>query len=93
MIDGDAAHDIHGLIESSVEDDDQLERAGVMGFKMFGVAAQDRFDPRFLIVGGDQEQQTGRRLGHATDLPETGLFEKAQLGEEFRDEAGNPDRP
>ena len=59
-----ALHGAEGVIAAAVEDDEELERAGVAALEKISVFAQHRFDARFFVISRDEEQQAW--FGHAT---------------------------
>ena len=64
-----ALHHAERVVAAAVEDDDELELAGIMRAKKLRVLAQHRFDARFFVVSRDEEQQAW--VGHADSVTET----------------------
>ena len=62
-------HHAQRVVAAAVEDDDELERAGIVAPEKIRELAQHRFDARFFVVSRNEEQQAG--LGHADSVTET----------------------
>jgi hypothetical protein len=81
-IPGHALHDATGVVATTVEHDNELERAVVVFAEVLAELAQHRFDARFFVVRWDEQQQTG--FGHAISLagqvPDSKLQRSALLG-------------
>ena len=60
---GDALHHAKRVVAAAVENDDQLERPGIIAPEKNRELAQHRFDARFFVVSRDEQQQAG--VGHA----------------------------
>lgn len=72
----DLLDDAERVIRAAVEDDDDLEFAGIMRAEKRRVIAQHRFDARFFVVSRDQDEQAWVR--HADSVTEN--FRAGNLG-------------
>ena len=63
------------VVGAAIEHDDESEAIGVMFAKIDRVILQHGSDAALLIVGGDEQQNAGRRVGHAG-----GLLSQTRLG-------------
>ena len=53
----DRLHDAQRVVRAAVEDDDDLEFAGIVVLKKSRVVAQHRFDAALLVISRNEEQQ------------------------------------
>ena len=72
----DLLDDAERVVRAAVEDDDDLEFAGIMRAKELRVIAQHRFDAALLVISRNQEQQAW--VGHADSITEN--FRAGNLG-------------
>ena len=61
----DLLDDAERIVRAAVEDDDDLESAGIMRAEKRRVIAQHRFDARFFVVSRDQDEQAWIRHAHS----------------------------
>ena len=64
----DLLDDAERVVGAAVEDDDNLELAGIIFLKKCRVIAQHRFDAAFLVVSRNQNEQAW--VGHADSVTE-----------------------
>jgi len=67
----DFPDDAERVVRAAVEDDDDLEFAGIIFLKECRVIAQHRFDARFFVVSRNQDEQAW--VGHAHSIAETDM--------------------
>lgn len=61
---GGAFDDLESVIAATVQDDNDLELAGVIGAEVLSVVAQNRADPLLFVVSRDQQKDALLRFGH-----------------------------
>ena len=80
----DVPDDAERVVRAAVEDNDDLEFAGIIFAEKLRVIAQHRFDARFFVVSRNQDEQAGVR--HADSVTEN--FRAGNLGKRAKEICG-----